>query len=354
MPRPIQKVFPVAGSKFYGVCLGDSLTFNEAIPDTPIYEQWPTVLQGFLQALGCSIRLRNLAKAGATSANSDGDMLYKAQIVRTFPPDTCALGLIFIGANDPGAGITTADTLANIKAAIKLLKYGCLSVVADQTALPAVLHAVSGRTVQAGDRAVVLADGSSKGGAVVSSNVPAPPRIGGAGGGAQSVWQCVAPIAGENGWVRIALEGNATSLAADYCPRVVVVSMQYQNFAASAADNNDVTTGKAYTEGTSTDSANPAVVFASYATLRTGAQQLAVLAESVYGLPAGGGVIYADIYSALSRWIKNGNDVQGSAAWHAAAGNQHFNANGNGIAAQAILDAIVTQQPGWIAALKPV
>lgn len=309
---------------------------------------WPHALERALIKAGCNVRIRNFGRAGATSEYSANNAGFS--VVRVPQFDAPDIGFVLIGANDPGAGLSTAQSLANLKAIIKSLKYGAKAIVATEASLPGNFYPIIGQNVHAGDRVVVLADGDGVGGVFTPASWPYTPTLAGAGGGAQSVWECRFQKAGATGWSRIALEANNSSAAADFCPRIVVVSMQYQNFATDAADNNDTATGKKYTEGTSTDSGSAAISFAAYATLRTGSQQPAVTAENAYGIPTGGGVVYSDIYSYMSQAIKSGADVQGSAAWHIAAGNQHLNRFGNQLVAAGIYQTVVAQS-GWISSL---
>lgn len=86
----------------------------------------------------------------------------------------------------------------------------------------------------------------------------------------------------------------------------------------------------------------------AYATLKT--FQLA--AKNALATAHPGKVAYCDTYAAMRQRIVDGIDVQGSGSWHvAAAGNQHLNAYGEQIVADAMLAAIQAQA-GWLTALK--
>lgn len=119
------------------------------------------------------------------------------------------------------------------------------------------------------------------------------------------------------------------------CPRCVVVSAQYLNYASAAPDN----------VGTSTE-------YATYASVRA-AQAAAVTAKAAAAQAAGGDTVFANLYSTMAALITAGTYTQGQGelSWHIEDNNQHFNATGMGIVASTVLAAIQSKT-GWIDALK--
>lgn len=85
----------------------------------------------------------------------------------------------------------------------------------------------------------------------------------------------------------------------------------------------------------------------TYATLRT-FQQAAVTAKAV---TYPGRVAYCDLYTYMRALIVAGTYTQGDFAWHTADSNQHLNAIGQAIVADAVL-ATITAQTGWLDDLK--
>jgi lysophospholipase L1-like esterase len=86
---------------------------------------------------------------------------------------------------------------------------------------------------------------------------------------------------------------------------------------------------------------------ATYATLRT--YQAAAADALIAAHP--GKVAFCDIYTHMRNLIVDGTYAQGDAAWHVADGDQHLNAAGEAIVADAMY-ATIAAQPGWIDALK--
>lgn len=97
-----------------------------------------------------------------------------------------------------------------------------------------------------------------------------------------------------------------------------------------------------YSSGGDTTSAQGA----TYATLK-GFQ--AAAATALIALHPGQ-VAYCDTYAAMRALIVAGTETQGSFSWHVADSNQHLNAHGNQIVADAML-ATIQAQDGWLAAL---
>lgn len=87
----------------------------------------------------------------------------------------------------------------------------------------------------------------------------------------------------------------------------------------------------------------------TYETLRTFQLAAADALETSYP----GRVAYCDIYAYMRQLIVDGTYTQGDHLWHVADSNQHLNAVGEQIVADAML-ATIQAQPGWVAALGGV
>lgn len=233
-------------------------------------------------------------------------------------------------SNNPATGTITwnipiAGTQENLKAMVKWLKFACSGVALNETSLP---------VANVGDRYVVLVDGSSNGGVDAPAGQGLTARSVGAGGSAQTVWECRYSLAGVTGWGRIATAATTP----DRCRKIIVGGAHYLNWAANARDNYNVISGYRFVEGGSTDNGTLAgIKYAAYDTLRT-AQSAVATAENVP---------FCDNFDFVSRKIAAGFHTQGSAAEHYAAGDQHFNRYGYTLIAQAMFEKIAAQ-PNWL------
>lgn len=86
--------------------------------------------------------------------------------------------------------------------------------------------------------------------------------------------------------------------------------------------------------------------FATYATLRPFQAAAATALAASYP----GRVALCDIYTYMRNLIVAGTETANSASWHVAGTDQHLNVHGEQIVADAMLDAIVSQD-GWITGL---
>lgn len=299
---------------------GDSQTDDQAGWGVDGFRTWLPVLADSLNRDGADVRGRSFGVGGDTTVQ----MLARVDDLLFY--DVPALALAYGGVNDPGASITQAATQANLQAQIKALKHGAVgagmgggSTVADQNALPA-----SG---EMGQRYVVLNDTSTTGGAAAWHPTHAVTITGTQAG--QTVWEHRYPLAGATGWGRVATAATAPTVV----PRIAVVSTNYLNF----------------TTGGDTTS----IPYASYAAVRA-AQQAAVTAENVAvgGQPT---VVYVDLYGFQRARIVAGTDpaftggtYDQARSWHVADSNQHHNAYGHMLVAQAVQAALPTS---WLAAL---
>lgn len=372
--------------------MGDSLTDNCTLGTLP-HDLWPEVLGGKLRKAGLNIQVRNFGRNGS---RTDGQIAIFAQMTQyDVGPDQPLFGIIWGGANDqaalavtsitsvgtvatvtttanhslavntliaisganeanynigarvvsvpsantftyallagaasPATGVITWNippegTLENLEAMINLLKFGAKGIVLNETALP---------VARVGDRYVVLVDGSATGGIDAPAGQGMLPKIPGAGGNAQTVWEC--RYAGPNTvWGRVAVAATP----GDRCKRIVVGGAHYLNHPANAGDNYDVVTNKRFLEGTSNDDVQAGIKYAPYAALR------AVQAAAAAAM----GVVFCDNFDFVSRRIKDGFHAQGSDAEHHAANDQHFNRYGHTLIAEAFYEKIAAQG-GWL------
>ena len=252
-----------------------------------------------------------------------------------------------------GAACPSVSTQANIQALIKSLKYGVVGFkagvgsmtnwVAGQASLPANAPPLT--------RMLVMDDTSATGGmaaiAGTGQHAAIPGNFSGALAAQQTVWERRTPQAGAAGWGRVAVTG--TTPFAGCCARILVVSANYLNFAASAGDNVDTTTGSLYpfAEGGGADNAGGSpTYYSSYRAVRA-QQAAAVAAENA----ADAACLYVDLFAFQSALIAAGETTQGSNAWHWANGNQHHNAYGHDVVARACLSAMAANRPAWLTAL---
>lgn len=306
MPRKIQTTSTLARSKTIAV-MGDSLSFSAQFGvSTHLY--WPKVLQDRLNAAGARTRVRDFGKSGTRTNNETTQPAgMQTRFPNMFEWGTPDLGIIFGGVNDPGAGLTQAQTQRNIESMCQALKHNAPYFVADETLLPA--GEIPGR------RYVVLTDGSATGGVAEWPGQAA--RIGGAGGGAVTVWENRNGLAGVAGWGRVAVAATPASA----CSRVAVVSAHYLNWA--------------------TGGDTLATPYAAYVPVRA-AQSAAATAQ---------GAAFCNLYDFMRQRIVDGSDTQGTPTQFVAEGNQHFNAYGHALVAEVVRQTIAAQS-GWITALS--
>jgi len=292
------------------VWIGDSLTHNitlgVALSDMP-----PAQLAKMMRLSGYSVRVRNLGRSGRTTAVGSANMGTRFVEAFQFDANPPAIGIVWGGANDPGNGISTAQTTTNLRAILMGWKFGATAIVAGQANLPA--------TGQIGERRVVLADTSANGGAAQVATSIGLAAIAGAYTDGPSVWECRSCAAGELGWGRVA----TSETSATHISRLVVVGMHYLNY--SGGDT----------------------VSAAYAAYddATGVRKAQIDAAAAEG------AVYADVYADMSGRIEDGSETQNSFSWHVEDGNQHINEHGAAIVAKVVFDAI-SAQTGWLAALR--
>lgn len=253
-----------------------------------------------------------------------------------FQYDTPTVNVLPIGVNDPGT-LTTSQTQINLQAMILAARHravgkgaglGAGVSVANPAALPA-----GGRK---GQRYVVLTDDSTTGGvaawdashaATVTGTVTAD------GNGQKiTVWENRYPLAGANGWGRIAKRGSAPS--PDGVPKIVVVTPPYRNF----------TTG----------GDTPSTPLSVNADIRT-AMQAAVTAENT-SVGGAASVIFCDLYAWMRQRIVDGVDLDFSTvshdqtrSWHYTQNNQHYSAYGHSLQAQKVAVDIKATWPSLFA-----
>lgn len=288
--------FPQPEAKAIAIT-GDSMCLNEeAALSIGSGRQWPTILNDLLLAAGCHVAVRNYGRSGADSSGDNYYLLYRHNW--TLYPRVPEVTVIWIGTNDYNHGLSTAQTTANVETAILWSLWGCAGYAATESALP------SGSPP--GERRVVAADSTH--------------------GNAHAVWKAVDLRGGTDGWRYLAGLGDE---ADGGCPKILVVGMHYRNFYAAPKDvtTGGVTTWEQHYEDTRV------------------ALQAAVTACAV----GNAGVVYWNIGQVFAQRIIDGLDTQGSFSWHPADGNQHLNAYGNQIAAQAVYDEL--SDLGWLEAL---
>lgn len=227
------------------------------------YLGWHSVLVNRLNDpyLGlCNVRERRNAFSGRTTQNTsqNGQVSYKT-CLRPYVVETPVLGIISMGVNDPGAGVSTSQTTTNLEAMILGMLFGAAgngsssAVVADHTALPAGSAGWGSDSTWNPDRIVVLADSASSGGATplwTPSNALA--TVPSAGSGGLGVWECVFPgVTGVAGWRRVAnLSTFATLVAANSTlripggiPYIIINGAWYLNFTDGSGDVTKTCTG---------------------------------------------------------------------------------------------------------------
>lgn len=288
--------------------IGDSQTTLTSAYNVPGWLTWTPQLVKLLVREGIDTRCRAFGIGGETTAN----FLARADVLHYY--DAPAVVAINGGINDKTASVADATIQANLQALIKGAKFGVRGVgigggitVAGQADLPA--------TGEVGDRLVVMTDTSTTGGVAAFHSSQAA-RIGGAGGSAQTVWECRYPgQTGERGWGRIATAATTPT----HVDRIIVVGYGYENF----------TTG----------GDTPSTPVASRAALRAD-QQAAVTAENVT-VSGRASVVYADVYTTMHDRIVAGTDLDFSSvaydatkSWHQIQNDLHHNRYGHALVAQ--------------------
>lgn len=303
--------------------LGDSQTDDQNGWGIDGHRTWVPVLRELLVKQGANVRGRSFGVSGDTTTGA------LARVDDLVFYDTPDLAILYIGVNDPGNSISQVTTQANLQAMLKALKYGAAGTglgtgvsVAGQANLPA--------TGELGQRYVVLADTSSTGGAAAWHSSQAATITGAVASSGQAVWEFRRNLAGETGWGRVAIATTTPTAV----KRIAVVSTNYLDY--------------------STGGDTPSTPYATYTPVRA-AQQAAVSAENV---PIGGvaSVIYVDLYALQRSRIVAGTDPDASTAgfnaatsWHVADTNQHHNAYGHSLVAEAVLEALPS---AWVTALS--
>ena len=267
--------------------IADSIGFN-ATKGVQCDEQYIHQAALQLRTRGCFVTALNFAISGNTTTQ----MAARAQCLFEFGvPD---LAIIAGGVNDPGGGISGAQTTLNIRSILKLMREGAAGIVATEAALPAL--------TPIGTRYIVQADGSATGG--VS------PGVAGAGAGAVTIWTPRNPLAGESGWGRIA----ARDAGEEVIKRRLVGTTQFLNYG-------------------STDT--PLAQNVSYAAVRA-AQAAAQAAET--------GAVLWDLWQYQADLITAGIVAQNDyTAFHAGATDQHPNNKGAYFMANSLVACILAQ-----------
>jgi hypothetical protein len=292
------------------VWMGDSLSHNVTLM-VPTHMLAPERLAARLRALGYSVRARNFAKNGNTTGTTAAHMIARFREMLLYdnpnnnpPTPWPAAAVIFGGVNDPGNGITTAQTTANLRAMVKALKNGTTNFTSSWVSLPA--------NQPEGTRYIVINDAALSGGVNPAGNV-AVPTITGGGSGSAACWMARNGLAGEAGWSRVA------DLTPWCVPLIVLVTPQFINW-ASGGDTVDP-------GGTHSGQGG---VYAAV----DGAVKAAAAAE---------GVALCDLYAWLQQRIIDGKDPALTPTWHVANANQHFNVYGEDLVAQAVLETMAAQ-----------
>ena len=366
-------------STFFAVT-GDSLTKPEAGP-VGLYNMWPHVLSRKLQAAGVSIVARNLARdGGKTDAITTKGMLTRCSELNMF--GTPAMGVILAGTNDrrsistltfasttatatstahgystgnritvtgannAGANVTNTviivvdantftytvpgglsspdgaanivaclQTRANLRSLILTMKFGAVGAVQNPSNLPAL--------TAPGTRYVVIEDNSTTGGIASPQSIYTSTITGTLSGSPPAVWQCLNPNAGETGWNRIAI----SSTTPDHCKKFIIVGNGYNNWSASQGDNYNTST-----------------VYAPWSTsgVSQGVRSFQIGAVSDEHISTTYPVLYCDTYAYMQALISGGQETQGSASWHVADANIHYNNLGAEYVAEAVFSTIPT------------
>jgi len=260
--------------------------------------------------------------AGATPSGYNGTFTVSVidQITFQYTVGTGSLAVASGTITSTPAAVSSVGnvsrTQANLQAAVKGAKFGCVGWVTGQASLP---------VGKIGQRYVVMNDTDSTGGAVaITPNMLT--TITGSGGNSQTVWEYRLPLAGNLGWGRVA---TATTNATN-ATKVIVVGTHYMNWSASQGD----TQSSSYSLYNATNGLRAAQITA------TASENNSSCA-----------VVYCNLYDFFSARIAAGLDTQGSHSWHVADANVHLNAYGQSLVGTAIYSTVASQS-GWIAALS--
>lgn len=273
-------------------CMGDSLTHNYTT-QVNLAEFWPTRLAAALTEAGADSRAKNCGTSGNTTGMMWGRV---SALTNDGVPD---LAVLFGGVNDPGSNglvqaspIPTATSFALASGEGARFSAGCWINVNDTTANAG----SAARQVQS-----VVGD-------VITLTMPL----------------ASAPAAGSvirnDTYLNLGMMIDA--LAAVGCDKILVVSAQYKNF-ASGGDTLSIP-------------------YAPYVPVRTAQSAIA----------AAKGAMFVDLYAYMRSLIVEGTIMQGNdTAWHVAVSDQHLNAVGEQIVADAVMST-VEGVDGWIEALS--
>lgn len=231
------------------------------------------------------------------------------------------------------AGVTQAQTQANIQAIVKVLRFKACGF-ADGSGCSVWRPSMLPAGGQPGQRFVVMQDNSTTGG-IAATDTSQHATITGdySSAIAQTVWEWRTPLAGESGWGRVAT--TATSAFTVGVAKIIVVSTNYLNWSAGG-DSYNATAGSGSQ-------------YAAYVTVRAAASA-AASAE---------GVVYCNLYNFQSYLIYGGTfagttvaveATQGSASFHYVDADQHHSAYGHDTVARALTLTINAQ--GWLASLS--
>jgi lysophospholipase L1-like esterase len=275
------------------VAIGDSLTRNYST-QTLLAEFWPTRLQALLEDAGVYVRFVNAGVSGNTTRQMFDR---RAALTNRAVP---GLAVIFGGVNDPGSPICTVASNGTT---------GDTFVTTGSTGAYQ-LSEGAGITINGND--YTLTD-------IVPTGVSISPPL-------------VANITtGNTLYHATSLNIQAISdyLIAAGCDYIAIVSAQYLNFASNTGDT------------LATD-------YAVYAPVR--AAQLAASVALAAANPTKN-FAFVDLHAHMKALIVGGEVSQGyDYAWHVATSDQHLNAEGQQIVADAIYAAI--SAAGWIQELS--
>lgn len=295
---------------------GDSQTDIQAGYGVEAWNTWgPRLADAITLGNKDKYRSRVFGLSGDTSAQ----LLARAGMMLYY--DIPYIAAVAIGINDPNASIDANGTTLNNRAIILALKHGAkgdgenLAIsVASQSNLPVM--------AEPGSRYVVLSDTSTTGGAAARQGQAA--TIAGSASG-PTVWECRYPLAGELGWGRVANSSTAPTAT----KKILILGAPYTN----------------WTTGGDT----PSTPNAARKVIRD-AQKAAVTAEST-NTSDGPSVVFVDVYEFMRQRIIAGTDPDFSVAaydqsksWHASQNNQHVNAYGHALTAQA---ADISARSAW-------
>lgn len=288
---------------------GDSITHSSGL-GTFFSDQYPEKVAQFLRNLGAPIFARNFGNSGYTSADElaaiPQALAVPVKISRTGTTvEVPVLTTVMVGVNDPGGGLSQAQTQSNIEQAIRSIKNGVAGIVSTPASLPATHSNVGitsasqntlgwkGPFVPNSTRFLVQADNSTTGGFNIGSPLTPPTVTGVLGGSPPSIWVYRNAQAGESGWSRVA-DNTDDAIG---CQKILIISAQWLNFVNGLGDT--LTTP-----------------FAGYVNVRA-AQLAAADAQSVP---------FFDLHAYQRALIVAGVVGDSSGAWSNLTNNQHPNA----------------------------